>query len=182
MGRPYYGAARSILRSSPPILVLPVREGYSFSIRWEHPRLSTPCLRGVTMHEVAMTLSHVMWVSSIPHGYGGYVLPVREGCSFSIRIAGGAGVPVHGKTSVLVPIGKARTRKVRGFSMSHATDSEAYLPRRALLFAEHHTTDLEGQEPAATTLMGPRVVMQSSVSEPSVETGQHRKRLANRKE
>jgi len=65
--------------------------------------------------------------------------------------------------------------------MIHVSDSEAYLPSRALLFAEGHTTRLEGKNPRAT-LTGPRVVTQSSVSESCVKTGQSRRHLANRKE
>ena len=36
---------------------------------------------------------------------------------------------------------------MRGFSMIHAPDSEANLPSRAFLFAEHHIGELKGKNP-----------------------------------
>ena len=70
-----------------------------------------------------------------------------EGYSFSIRIAGRGWDTRHEKTSVLVPIGKPRTRRVRGFSMVHVSDSEAHTDGRAFLFAEDHMTRLKSRNP-----------------------------------
>jgi len=116
MGRPYYGAARGILWSSPRILIM----------------------------------------------------PVREGCSFSIRIADGAGVPVNEKTSELVPIGKPRTFLVRGFSMIRASDSEAHTDGRAFLFAEHHTEKRKGRNQRPPHVWGRGWLRNRCVSESSI--------------
>ena len=81
MGRPYYGAARSILWSLPRIFVLP---GYTL-----FPR--------VALHALPRPYLMLCGYQAFLMDMGGFVLPVREGCSFSIRIAGSAGVPVNGR-------------------------------------------------------------------------------------
>ena len=88
-------------------------------------------------------------------------MPSAEGCSFSIRIAGRGSRYPSRKTSVLVPEGKPRTFKVRGFSLIHAPDTEAHTDGRAFLFAEYHTAESKGGNPRQTTSTGPRVGPQS---------------------
>ena len=79
-------------------------------------------------------------------------IPVRERLFLlDSHRSEGLGYPSR-KTSVLVPEGKPRTFLVRGFSITHATDSEAYLPSRAFLVAEHHMTGLKGRNLRQATL------------------------------
>ena len=47
----------------------------------------------------------------------------------------------------MVPEGKPRTRRVRGFSIIHASDSEAITDGRALVFAEDHVAEPKGKNP-----------------------------------
>ena len=147
----------------------------------------------VALHEVATPLSHVMSVSSIPHGYGGFVMPVREGCSFSIRIARSAGVPVHGKTSVTEWSINHAPCGCGAYNLVHAPDTEANSYGRALLFADDHTAERKAKNPrprifpSRAVLAGnPRHTTWKRDSQTSrgwqgVKTGQ-REGAANRKE
>ena len=104
------------------------------------------------------------------------VLPVREGCSFSICIAGSAGVPVTEGERRRGLVCKPRANRARGFSMVHAPDSEANLSSRAPLFADNHIAKRNSKEPATKDIPVSRVASQSARERVWSENGSARRR------